>query len=202
MKRVILPLFVLGLTMIALAGADLTSARIYRNQGDLAKAISFFNQEIEKAPDSYAAIFERGEVYGMVAMDPSKKGVLRDMAGDAADPQQELLKKMLADFNVLRNLQDESQKDKNKKSLKKIDSILREYWTEFYNGAVEADIKHAEALGKLDTLVMAGDTARSPEGSTEKTPFETQTALVEQYEALVLRQTDNATLLIPEEWNP
>ena len=74
MKRVILPLLLLGLTMNAMAGADLTSARIYRNQGDLAKAISFFNQEIEKSPDSYTAIFERGEVYGMIAMDNPTDG--------------------------------------------------------------------------------------------------------------------------------
>jgi tetratricopeptide (TPR) repeat protein len=188
--------------MNALAGADLTSARIYRNQGDLAKAISFFNQEIEKAPDSYAAIFERGEVYGMIAMDPSKKGVLRDIAGDAADPQREILKKMLADFDVLRNLSDESAKDKNKKNLKKIDSILREYWTEFYNGAVDSDIKHAEALAKVDSLAALGDTTRLPEGSTEKTQFEIQTDLAKEYEELVLRQTENAILLIPEEWNP
>ena len=43
MKRVIIPLIVLGFAMTAFADADLTSARIYRNQGEFVKAHNFFN---------------------------------------------------------------------------------------------------------------------------------------------------------------
>lgn len=201
MKRLILPIILLGLTLTAMADADLTSARIYRNQGELVKADHFFSLAIEKSPDLYVAYFERGEMYGMIATDRTKKGVMRDIVGEIDDPQYAMLEKMLADFNVIRNIEDEKVRGKQK-NLKKIENIIESYWTDFYNESVDADVKHVEKLAVIDSLKDAGDTLRAPEGSEEPTTFDKAIADAKRLQESVIHSCDICILLKPDEWNP
>ncbi len=202
MKRVILPFIVLGLTMIAFADADLTSARIYRNQGELIKANNFFNLSIEKNPDQYTAYFERGEMYGMIATDRTKKGVLRELVGEIDNPQYEMLKLMLADFAVVKGIEDPKKLKKQKKNLKKIHNIVEGFWTDFYNESVDADIKHVEMLVMADSLFTVGDTARSVEGAEELTLLDKALNSAENSKNKVINNADICILMKPEEWNP
>jgi tetratricopeptide (TPR) repeat protein len=202
MKRVILPLIILGIAMTAFADADLTSARIYRNQGEFIKANGFFTLSIEKDPTQYGAYFERGEMYGMIAMDRTKKGVMNEIVGEVATPQFEMIKLMLADFDVVRNLQDPNEIKKQKKNLKKIENAIDSYWTEFYNESVDADEKHALKLIEVDSLAAAGDTAHTVEGATEMTIYDQALATAESLHDKVIHATNICILLKPDEWNP
>lgn len=202
MKRLLLSIILLGLTMNALANADLTSARIYRNQGEFVKADHFFSLAIEKSPDLYAAYFERGELYGMIATDRTKKGVMRDILGEIEDPQYAMLERMLADFAVVQGIEDEKVRSKQKKNLKKMENIIESYWTDFYNESVDADVKHTEKLAEVDSLAAAGDTTRTPEGSEELTVYDQAVKTAETYQETVINRTDLCILLKPEEWNP
>jgi tetratricopeptide (TPR) repeat protein len=182
----------------ALAGPDLTAARIYRNQGDLAKAIQFYGQEIEKNPKSYIAIFERGKVYGMVAMDRTKKGVQRDLAGESDNPQKSVLQMMVTDFDAVRGYTEK----KARKKVKPMNGIINDNWAKFYNDAVEADKKHAESIAFLDSLIVAGDTLRTEDGAESLTPFDSISTKNHAYEAKALGAVDIAMVLKPGEWNP
>ena len=202
MKRVLLPIIFLGLTLSAFANADLTSARIYRNQGEFVKAVNFFSLAIEKNPDLYLAYFERGELYGMIAVDRTKKGVLRDLAGETDDPQRTMIKRMLADFEVVKGVEDERQQKKLKKSLKKIDTIIEQYWTDFYNNSIGADTNHVQQLALADSLIAAGDTTTLVQGSESLTLYQQALNAADKYKKDVIRLTELCILLNSEEWNP
>jgi len=202
MKRVILPLVVLGLTMTAFADADLTSARIYRNQGEFIKAEHFFGLSIEKNPKQYVSYFERGELYGMIATDRTKKGVLRELVGTEGNPQLEMFKLMLADFAVVQGIEDQKLRRKQKRNLKKIDNIIEKFWTDFYNQSVDADVKHVEKLAIADSLFAAGDTTSLMEGSDTLTVYARALQLADISQKQVITSTDICILLMPNEWNP
>ncbi|MBK6766852.1 MAG: tetratricopeptide repeat protein [bacterium] len=47
---------------------ELTSAKIYKKQGEFAKALEFYDQAVAKDPSDPEALFERGELLGEIAM--------------------------------------------------------------------------------------------------------------------------------------
>lgn len=121
---------------VAYAGVAFTSAKIYKKQGDFAKAMEFYDQAAVEESDNLDVFFERGELLGMIAMEPANIGLRKKIAGDAENPQLAVIKMMLSDFDVLRAKEDDK---KAKKHLKDIDKIIEGYWWDFYSIAVDAD---------------------------------------------------------------
>ena len=92
----------LACASLAMAGMELTSAKIYRKQGEIVKAMEFYDQAVAKEPDNAEAVFERGELLGIVAMDQAQVGVRKKIAGEIDDPQLAVLDKMVKDFDAVR----------------------------------------------------------------------------------------------------
>jgi tetratricopeptide (TPR) repeat protein len=137
MKKInIFLLTALIVSAAAWAGMEMTSARIYKKQGDLARAVDFYNQEITKNPSNIEAVFERGELLGQIAMSDEHVGVRKQVAGESENPKLVLLEKMIADFATVRSSADAKML---KKLDKKMKSQVEEYWWEFYKKAVAAD---------------------------------------------------------------
>ncbi len=134
---------------VATAGMELTSAKIYKKQGEIAKAIEFYDLAVAKEPDNAEALFERGELLGIIAMDQSQVGLRKKIAGETDTPQREVLKKMVADFDAVRAMGDDK---KAKKYAKKIDEIIQDIWWEFYGKAVASDsvYRGMEESGSLE----------------------------------------------------
>ncbi|MCC6476747.1 tetratricopeptide repeat protein [bacterium] len=147
-KSIIFLLTALIVSAAAWAGMEMTSARIYKKQGDLARAVDFYNQEITKNPSNIEAVFERGELLGQIAMSDEHVGVRKQVAGESENPKLALLEKMIADFATVRSSADA-------KMLKKLDKKMKaqveEYWWEFYKKAVAADsvCRVAKTEGRL-----------------------------------------------------
>lgn len=118
------------------AGVALTSARIYKKQGEIAKSIQFYDEAVVEEPGNADVLFERGEILGLIAMDDEQVGLRKKLAGDAVDPQRALLERMVTDFDAVRSMSDDK---KAKKLIKKIDTLLQDYWWEFYSKAVATD---------------------------------------------------------------
>lgn len=130
------------------AGVELTSAKIYKKQGEYAKSLEFYDQAVAKDPSDPEALFERGELLGEIAMRGEHIGLRNKASGNAENPQRALLERMIGDFNTVRaNGEDK----KAKKYLKKIDQLTQEYWWEFYSQAVAADSMYRVANDAGDT---------------------------------------------------
>ena len=81
MKRNLLFVLICAFASTSLwAGVELTSAKIYKKQGEFAKAIEFYDQAVAKDPTDPEALFERGELVGQIAMDDQHIGI-RKKAG-------------------------------------------------------------------------------------------------------------------------
>ena len=65
-QTICLVIFLLG-TMVAQAGMELTSARVYRKQGDYKQALEWYSRAIEADPDNIVAHYEKGELLGEMA---------------------------------------------------------------------------------------------------------------------------------------
>ncbi len=132
------------------AGLELTSAKIYKKQGDFAKSMEFYDQAVAKEPDNAEAVYERGELLGMIAMDQAQVGIRKRIAGDVPDPQVALLERMVKDFDAVRGM-DEKQ---TKKYLKKIDQIIDDDWWVFYGKAVQQDsvYRAMESTGNMENV--------------------------------------------------
>lgn len=182
MKKLGMALAVLVFVSAALAGSmEMTSARLYRKQGELFKSLQFYNTELQKNPGNVEALFERGEMTGEVAIDSSKFGmqkefaksillahlaadtllnpVTRDSLGrqieanGIANPQRALFETMLMDFNKVRNAA--SNKDA-KKMGKKMDEMLNRFWATYYSAATKSDTleNYDKALAQLDVAKL------------------------------------------------
>lgn len=160
------------------AGMELSSARLYRKQGEWLKSLEFYNQALEKEPDNLAAYFERGELYKDIAADPAKAGMAKEIAGDAPDAAAELYDRMLADFrNAQTPHSDKDEKDA-KKITKDVNKILQERWNHFYFQAVQFD-------SVFSARMAAGETAEAAAPSANQ----------------ALRELDLAIKVQPEKWN-
>jgi tetratricopeptide (TPR) repeat protein len=122
MKRfLLLALNLTVLSLAAYAGMELTSARVYRKQGELQKAVEWYDRAIAADPASVVAHYEKGELLGQMAEDQKKP---------------ELFMEMRKEFDAILNLADTEAKQV-KKYQPKIDELLDKYWMAVYNEAVE-----------------------------------------------------------------
>jgi tetratricopeptide (TPR) repeat protein len=152
MRRIYIALAVLLCSSVVFAGSmELTSARLYKKQGELLKSLQFYNAELQKNPGSVEALFERGELLGEIAADPGKETLKLEASDSAANPQRTLFERMMADFDKVRASADN--KDA-KKMAKKMDDQLGRYWYTFYTGAVKSDSLKQDSLA-LQQVDMA-----------------------------------------------
>ena len=116
-----LVIFLLG-AMIAQAGMELTSARVYRKQGDYKQALEWYDRELEANPDNVVAHYEKGELLG-------------EMAEEGGKPEMYL--EMRKEFDAVLNATGKKAQKKAKKYLPKIKELVEKYWVFQYNDAVE-----------------------------------------------------------------
>lgn len=139
MKR--LAFIVLNLTLIGLvayAGMELTSARVYRKQGELQKALEWYDRAIAADPADVVAHFEKGELLGQMAEEQKKA---------------ELFVEMRKAFDGVLNLADKEPKQV-KKYQSQIDGLVEKYWIAQYNEAIEK-FRLAENDSALDAAAQA-----------------------------------------------
>ncbi|MBK8130299.1 MAG: tetratricopeptide repeat protein [bacterium] len=159
MKRTFFLMLVLAVAAhSAWASVELTSARIYKKQGELAKAAEFYDLAITKEPDNLEARAERGELLGMVAMDAAQMGLRKRLSGDAENPQHVLLDRMMQDYTAVKQAGDDK---KIKKLLKALDGQVQEYWWEFYSKALSQDTTYKgmmarESMENAETVIGVG----------------------------------------------
>ncbi len=154
MRKLGMALAVFALTSAALAGSmEMTSARLYKKQGELIKSLQFYNTELEKNPGNVEALFERGELLGEIAIDSGKVKMQAVASQDAADPQRALFEAMLADFNKVRSSADN--KDA-KKMGKKMNEMLNRFWATYYGAATKSDTlkNYDRALAQVDMALL------------------------------------------------
>lgn len=130
---------------MALATVELTSARLYKKQGEWLKSLQNYDEELRKRPESLDAYFERGELLKDIAADPSKAGLARQIAGETPNPQFDLYERMLADFREAQTARTPKDESIVKKLTKKIEAILQDRWAYFYFQAVQHDSSYARA---------------------------------------------------------
>jgi tetratricopeptide (TPR) repeat protein len=122
MQKLIISFLVLVLSaVVAHAGMELTSARVYRKQGDFKKALEWYDKEIQAHPESVVGYYEKGELLGKMA-DEGKKP--------------ELFLEMRKAFDTVLSLADKEPK-RVKKYRPKIHDLVERYWIFQYNDAVE-----------------------------------------------------------------
>jgi tetratricopeptide (TPR) repeat protein len=178
MKRAMLPILMLLAAGMALAASmELTSARLYKKQGEWLKAIQFYTDAIKKDPAQLDAYFERGEMYMDIAGDTSKADLAAQLAPGSANPSFDLLKLMLADFVEAKQPRTPKEEGAAKKLGKKINENLQMLWIRYYARAVRDD-----STATADLKAGAADAAR---------PMFTK----------ALGELDVAAMLAPERWN-
>lgn len=211
MKRTFL-LTILALIVgagIALAGMELTSARVYRNQRDWGKALQFYNQALQKEPDNLEAYEERGEVEHTLASDPSSIEIAKQFAADKEHAQLEMYGRMLADFKQATTPRKPDDESTVKKLKKKTDEILQGTWQHFYVEALKEDSASLmlESFGKTntsaDTVVKDSRGDVIFHGSILTTEKRDSVLKAESHRHLgtALKQLDMATKMLPEKWN-
>jgi tetratricopeptide (TPR) repeat protein len=178
MKKATVFFVLLAVVSLAFAGMELTSARVYRKQGDLLKSLNFYDQAMQKEPTNVEVYMERGEIYHDIALEPAKADLAKQLTNNAPNPQDVLLDRMLADFKeaqVSKKAGDDALVKKNKK---KIDELLQMSWSHFYFLAVHADSSFTKATA---------------DGTTDPNP---RTFLY-----ACLNDLDHAIKLLPDKWN-
>jgi tetratricopeptide (TPR) repeat protein len=130
---------------IALAGMEITSARVYVKQHEWLKALQFYNQGLQKEPNNLEAYEERGELYHTLASDSSLKNIARQVVPNSPDPQAALYDSMLADFRNATVVNVPGDEGTVKKLKKKIDGILGRTWEHFYFEALQSDSSYLKA---------------------------------------------------------
>lgn len=122
MQKLIISFWVLALgAVVTHAGMELTSARVYRKQGDYKQALEWYDKEIQAHPESAVGYYEKGELLG-------------EMADEGKKPA--LFLEMRKAFDAVLNLADQDPK-RVKKYRPKIDELVERYWIFQYNDAVE-----------------------------------------------------------------
>ena len=88
MKKFWMALAVFIMAGAVLAGSmEMTSARLYRKQGEFLKSLDFYNTELEKNSTNLEALYERAEMLGEIAADSNKADLQKQIAGDANSPK-------------------------------------------------------------------------------------------------------------------
>jgi tetratricopeptide (TPR) repeat protein len=175
MKKLCLVLALLvAVAAVQAASMEMTSARLYKKQGELEKALQYYDAELQKNPNNGEALFERGELLGEIAMAPGKAELAKQLAGDAANPQRALLEHMLSDFEKVKANAEEKTR---KKILKEMDRITGEAWTKSYLTAVHEDSSYKKAV----------DSGTSSDSAAS-------------FLSRGLEQLDLAILIAPERW--
>ncbi len=154
MKKLWMVLAVFALASAVLAGSmEMTSARLYKKQGELLKSLQFYNTELEKNPGNPEALFERGELLGEIAIDSGKVKLQAEASQNVTDPQRTLFDAMLADFAKVRSAADN--KDA-KKMAKKMDEILNRFWAKYYGAATKSDTlkDYDRALAQVEMALL------------------------------------------------
>ncbi|MCX6600068.1 MAG: tetratricopeptide repeat protein [bacterium] len=146
MKRTWVVAVLLIAAGMALATVELTSARLYKKQGEWLKSLQNYDEELRKRPESLDAYFERGELLKEIAADPARAGLAKQIAGDKPNPQLELYDRMLADFREAQTARTAKDENTAKKLKKKIEVILQDLWAHFYSQAVQNDSSYARAV--------------------------------------------------------
>ncbi|RPH95341.1 hypothetical protein EHM69_04700 [candidate division KSB1 bacterium] len=146
MKRtlIIVAITIIASTVFA-AAMELTSARLYKKQGELLKSYQFYTEALRKEPGSLDAYFERGQLVSEIAADSTKADIAKQIAGDKPNPQLALYDLMLADFQEATTPRTSADESAVKKLRKKIDEILQERWTYFYFLGVQNDSSYMKA---------------------------------------------------------
>ncbi len=122
MQKLIISVLVLALSaVVAQSGMELTSARVYRKQGDFKKALEWYDKEIQAHPESAVGYYEKGELLGKMADEGKKPALFLEMRKA---------------FDAVLNLADKDPK-RVKKYRPKIDELVERYWIFQYNDAVE-----------------------------------------------------------------
>lgn len=184
MKRLILLLMFLMLgSLVAQAGMELTSARLYRKQGEYQKALDWYDREIAANPNSLAGHYEKGELLG-------------EMADEGGRP--ELFIEMRKEFDAVLNITDPKAKKKLKKFRSKIKEQVDKYWIFRYNEAVE-ESRLADSDSALDASVkeLAGDTWETL-GNSEKDSL--CSVAKDEYYKKTLEILDFARIIDPNRW--
>ncbi len=154
MKRIWIALIVMAVVSAGIAGSvELTSARLYKKQGELLKSLEFYDAELQKNPGNLEALYERGELLGDIASDTSKASLLREIAKDEPNPQRAVYARMLADFEQVKAGGDDKYV---KKVSKKMDEQLTRFWHAAYMAAAKYDSAQAydSALQVLQTAIL------------------------------------------------
>ena len=147
MKRPVVIAALLIAAGLALAAAmELTSARLYKKQGEWLKSLQFYDEAIRKDPGLLEAYFERGELLKDIATDPAKAGLVQHIVSDKPNPQLELYDRMLADFREAQTARTAKDESTAKKLKKKIEVILQDLWAHFYSQAVQNDSSYTRAV--------------------------------------------------------
>jgi len=203
-------ILVLACASLAMAGMELTSAKIYRKQGEIAKAMEFYDQAVAKEPDNAEAVFERGELLGIIAMDQAQVGVRKKIAGEIDDPQLAVLEKMVKDFDAVRAMAAGGDK-KAQKFEKKIKTISEAYWWEFYSKAVDAEAAYRslEETRPADTAVEVRSKSMETQAGEDLsivsiTALNPDSVLQAQKDALTVQGLADATtaiMLDPKHWS-
>lgn len=146
MKRTfVIAFWLLVAGTVLAASMELTSARLYKKQGEWAKALQFYGDAIRKEPGLLEAYFERGELLKDIASNPAHAALAVEIAADKSNPQNELLDRMLSDFREAQTARVPGDDGTIKKLKKKIEAILQEQWTRFYFLAVQSDSAYSKA---------------------------------------------------------
>jgi len=146
MKRTwVVAVLLISAGMALAAATELTSARLYRKQGEWLKSLQFYDEALRKDTTLLEAYFERGELLKDIAADPSKAGLAKQIAGEKPNPQFELYERMLADFREAQTARTPKDESIVKKLTKKIEAILQDRWAYFYFQAVQNDSSYTRA---------------------------------------------------------
>jgi cytochrome c-type biogenesis protein CcmH/NrfG len=162
--------------VVLAASMELTSARLYKKQGEWAKSLQFYDDAIRKEPGLLEAYFERGEMLKEIASNPEHAALAAAVVTDKANPQGELYDRMLSDFRDAQTARNPGDDGTIKKLKKKIEQILQEQWAHFYFLAVQSDSAYSKA---------------KEENSTD----------TDSYLQTAQKQLEMAIKLLPEKWN-
>jgi tetratricopeptide (TPR) repeat protein len=153
MKKLCLVLALLmAVAALQAASMEMTSARLYKKQGEFEKALQYYDAELQKNPTNGEALFERGQLLGDITMSPANAALAKRLAGDA-NPQRVLIERMLSDFDKAKvNTNEKGAKKLNKQ----ISEIILEDWNTFYVASVHEDSAKAydKAVEQADMAIL------------------------------------------------
>jgi tetratricopeptide (TPR) repeat protein len=147
MKRTFaIVVLLMAAALVWAAAMELTSARLYKKQGEWMKSLQFYDDAIRKDPGLLDAYFERGELLKDIAADPTRAGLVQQIVGDIPNPQLELYERVLADFREAQTPRTPKDEGTAKKMKNKIEVILQDLWAHFYFQAVQDDSSYTRAV--------------------------------------------------------